>query len=56
MIPDWLHWISIASLALAGLCVLVIAIDVARHPQQMWIMDIVRPVVASFGSVLALFA
>jgi hypothetical protein len=54
VIPDWLHWISIASLAGAGICVLIVAVDVARHPQQMWIMNIVWPVVASFGSVIAL--
>ena len=56
MIPDWLHILAIASLALAALCALVILVDVLRHPQHMWIMNIVWPVTALFGSVLTVFA
>jgi len=55
MIPDWLHILAIASLALAALCALVILVDVLRHPQHMWIMNVVWPVTALFGSVLALW-
>jgi hypothetical protein len=56
MIPDWLHVLAIASLALAALCALVILGDVRRHPQHMWIMNVVWPVTALYGSVLALWA
>ena len=51
MIPLWLHVLSIGFLALGGLCAIAIAIDVARHPQPMWIMSVVWPVTALFGTV-----
>lgn len=56
MIPDWLHVLSIASLVLALVCAVVIAADVYRHPQHMWIMNIVWPVTALFGSIAAVWA
>ena len=51
MIPDWLHVLSIAYLALGAISAAIIAIDLFRHPQQMWIMNVVRPVTALFGAV-----
>jgi hypothetical protein len=33
-----------------GVCALLIALDLVRHPQQMWIMNVVWPVTALFGS------
>jgi len=54
--PAWLHDLSIASLVVAGICALVIAIDELRRPQKMWIMNIVWPLTALFGSVLWLAA
>lgn len=51
MIPAWLHVLSIAFLALGVLCAAVIATDLVRHPQHMWIMDVVWPVTALFGTV-----
>jgi hypothetical protein len=51
MIPSWLHALSIAYLALGSLCALAICADLIRHPQQMWIMDVVWPVTALFGTV-----
>ncbi len=36
-------------------CAAVIAIDEARHPQHMWIMNIVWPLVALFGSLLTIW-
>ena len=51
VIPAWLHVLSIASLLLGALCALVIAADLVRHPQHMWIMNVVWPVTALFGSV-----
>jgi hypothetical protein len=46
-------WISIT---VAFVCAIVIAADEARHPQNMWIMNIVWPVTALYFSVFALWA
>jgi uncharacterized membrane protein YqaE (UPF0057 family) len=51
MIPPWLHALSIAFIALGGVCALIIAADEVRHPQHMWIMNVVWPVTALFGTV-----
>jgi hypothetical protein len=56
MTPLWLHVLSILSLLLAVLTALVIAAHELRHPQHMWIMNLVWPVVALFGSLVALWA
>jgi hypothetical protein len=55
-IPYWFHWLSIASLALALGCALGIAADEVRRPQHMAIMNVVWPLTALFGSVLAIWA
>lgn len=55
MVPHWLHLLAIASLGLGALCAILIGIDVARHPQHMWIIDIVWPVTALFGTVWILW-
>nr|WP_295834019.1 DUF4396 domain-containing protein [uncultured Azospirillum sp.] len=55
MVPDWLHLLSIATLVFGGLCALIVLIDVVRHPQHMWIMNVVWPVTALFGTVLTLW-
>lgn len=49
--PVWLHDLSIASLLLDAVCALIIAADLVRHPQHMWIMNVVWPVTALFGTV-----
>lgn len=54
--PHWLHALAIASLALAVTCAIVIALDELRRPQKMWIMYVVWPLTALFGSVLWLAA
>lgn len=54
MVPEWLHALSIASLAVAFGCTVLIAADEMRDPQRMWIMNVVWPATALFGSVLAL--
>ncbi|MGA7805068.1 DUF4396 domain-containing protein [Bradyrhizobium sp.] len=46
-----LHDLAIASLLLAAASAMIIAGDLIRHPQQMWIMDLVWPVTALFGSL-----
>lgn len=51
MIPTWLHLLSVVSLLLGVCCAFVIAADLVRHPQRMWIMNVVWPVTALFGTV-----
>ncbi len=50
MIPAWLHALSVAWLLLGAFCAVVITADEARHPQRMWIMNVVWPVCALFGT------
>jgi hypothetical protein len=45
MIPVWLHDLSIAYLSHGALSALIIAFDLVRHPQHMWIMNVVSPVI-----------
>lgn len=57
MIPQWFTMLSILMLVLGGLCALVIVLDLLLgNKQHMWIMNIVWPVTALFGTVLALWA
>lgn len=51
MIPVWLHVLSIASLVLGAACAVLIVADLLRHDQHMWIMNVVWPVTALFGTV-----
>ena len=53
--PLWLHDLSVASLLLGALCALIIAADLLRHPQHMWIMNVVWPVSALFGTAWILW-
>jgi uncharacterized protein DUF4396 len=55
MVPVWLHDLSIAYLALGALCAAIVARDLMRHPQHMWIMNLVWPVTALFGTVWILW-
>lgn len=55
MIPRYLHDISLLSLTFGGVCALIITVDQFRHPQKMWIMNVVWPVTALFGTVFWLF-
>lgn len=50
--PGWLETLSIASLVVAFACAAIIAFDETRRPQHMWIMNLVWPITALFGSVL----
>jgi hypothetical protein len=54
MVPDWLHILSIVSIAAGFLSAAIILIDEARHPQHMWIMNVVWPVTALYGTAAAL--
>ncbi|HEX3944506.1 MAG TPA: DUF4396 domain-containing protein [Rhizomicrobium sp.] len=51
MIPPWLHALSIAYLCLGALSAAVIAADIVHHPQDMWIMNLVWPITALFGTL-----
>lgn len=56
MIPDWLHILSICMLFLGALCAMVIVVDLLRgNKQHMWIMNVVWPVTALFGTFFALW-
>lgn len=50
--PGWLHATAIISLVIAVLCAIIIVIDEIGRHQSMWIMKIVWPLTALFGSVL----
>lgn len=55
MIPAWLHYLSIVALIAGFACALVILADIVRHPQHMFIMNIVWPVIGLFAGPLALW-
>lgn len=55
MVPNWLHILSIVALAAGFVCALVVAVDLARHPQHMGIMNAVWPIVALFAGPVALW-
>ena len=50
--PEWLHSLAVASILLAAACSLIVVADLIRHPQRMWIMNLVWPITMLFGSVL----
>jgi hypothetical protein len=54
MSPAWLHLLSIVSLSLGAICAAWIAIDETKHPQKMWIMNLVWPITALYATVLGL--
>ncbi len=49
MIPTWLHIVSYLFLAFGLISAAVVARDVYRRPQNMWIMNVVWPLTALFG-------
>jgi hypothetical protein len=46
---------SWTSLGIAFVCAIVIAVDEIRHPQKMWIMNVVWPVTALYFSIFSLW-
>jgi hypothetical protein len=54
--PAWLDRLAAVSLAVAALCAVAIVIDEVLHPQKMWVMNLVWPLTALFGSFLWLAA
>ncbi len=53
--PAWLSIVSIVSLLLGAACTVGIAVDVARRPQPMWIMNLVWPITALYAGPLAVW-
>lgn len=45
---ETIAWVSLIA---AFACAIIITIDEIRHPQHMWIMNVVWPVTALFGAV-----
>ena len=48
--PPLLHTLAAVSLSAATACAVIIALDEIRRPQTMWIMNLVWPLTALFGS------
>lgn len=55
MVPAWLNALSVASLVVAGVCAVLVAIDLVRFPQPMAIMNWVWPITALYGGPVALW-
>src|ERR1700753_3010512 len=55
MLPAWLHVTSLVLIWLGFGCAIVIAVDEWQHPQRMWIMNLVWPLTALFGTVVWLW-
>jgi hypothetical protein len=56
MIPEWITTLSVAMLSVGALCSMIIVIDLLMgHQQHMWIMNIVWPVAALFGTIVAVW-
>ena len=53
MVPLWLRAVSLLFLGLGVVCAAIIAAHELRHPQKMWIMNLVWPLTALFGTVLS---
>ena len=56
MIPSWLHALSIIALLAGAVSAVVLLVDIIRHPQHMWIMDVVWPLTALYAGPLGLWA
>ena len=55
VVPTELHVAAILMLLLGFGSMAIVAVDVMRHPQRMWIMNVVWPVNALFATVLAIW-
>jgi hypothetical protein len=55
VLPPPIQYLSVGFVALGLICTAIIAIDVSRHPQHMWVMDAVWPLVALFGTVVVVW-
>lgn len=55
MIPYWLDVLSIGALMLGAVSALTVFIDITRHPQHMWVMNLVWPISGLYAGPLALW-
>lgn len=55
MIPFWLHALAMISLLVGAVSVLILLVDVMRHPQHVWIMDVVWPITGLYAGPLGLW-
>lgn len=51
-LPLWLHILALISLLLALVSALIIIVDEFYRPQHLWVMNLVWPLCALFGSVI----
>lgn len=51
----WLHALGVVSLASAVVCAAVLIVALVRHPQPMWIMNLVWPITALYFGPLAVW-
>ena len=56
MIPVWLEILSVAFVISGVVCAAIVAADVIRHRQMMWIMDLVWPLTALYSGPFGLWA
>ncbi|MCM5551838.1 DUF4396 domain-containing protein [Pleomorphomonas sp. NRK KF1] len=54
MVPAWLHTTALLSLAAGFVIAFWIGVDEWRRPQRMWIMNLVWPITALFGTFITL--
>lgn len=50
--PPWLNTLSVTWIILGAISAGAVVIDEVRHPQKMWIMNVVWPLTALFGTVV----
>jgi hypothetical protein len=55
MVPGWLHVLAIVALLLGFGSAALIAFDEIKHPQPMWIMNVVWPVTALYAGPLCVW-
>jgi uncharacterized protein DUF4396 len=55
MYPEWLHILALAYIALCALIAIWIALDSLRHPQRMWVMQLVWPITAMYFGPIAVW-
>src|SRR5689334_25133752 len=53
---EWLYAIAVISLVTAAVCASIMVLDLSRHRQHMWIMNLVWPLTALYAGPLALWA
>jgi len=50
--PPWLNTLSISWIVLGAVCAAAVVVDEFLHPQKMWVMNLVWPITALFGTLI----